>query len=523
LRSNPLLIDAVTAALASVPDDASIAVGFSGGIDSTVLLHATIAVVGTTRVSALHVHHGLSPHADRWLQHCRTIAQSFQVKFDSRRVQVERNSSLGLEAAARAVRYAALDEMSDACRAAVLLLGHHADDQAETVLLQMLRGAGLPGLAGMPSGRGKQPCPRRVRPLLTVLRASIEDYAHYHGLRWVDDESNQDQRFVRNALRAEILPRLAVHFPGYRDALGRSARHAAEAQGLLDELAHLDLLSVELLPGHRLSRAALNALSGPRASNLVRFWMRHLGLPAASAARLANLLHQIRYARPDASVRVDHAGAQLRIYRDEIWWETGLTGSVAVDPEPTDANRPKNSEDHGEMDHGEMDDIEDSGLAADPVALVASVSDGEASSYTISWRGESVWRLPAWRGTLVFVPTDPAHEDAIEVAWLERETLIARSRIGGERMRLAAARPARSLKNLFQEAGIPAWRREVPMIWRGTTLLFVPFLGLNRAAFDAVSRSAIAEPQNPDHASIASPSADRKSVRLEWRADLLIA
>ncbi|MFM0084193.1 tRNA lysidine(34) synthetase TilS [Paraburkholderia sediminicola] len=479
---------AVGVALSALPANARIAVAFSGGVDSSVLLDAVVRVAGASRCVALHVHHGLSAHADEWLAHCDAFAQERGVEFAAQRVEVSHDAGVSVEAAARDARYRALDAMCATRAVRTLWLAQHADDQAETVLLQLLRGAGLAGLAAMaPEYLPARAWAVRVRPLLHLLRAQLEQYASARDLRWIDDESNADTRYARNALRHEVTPALAVHFPGFRDALARTAAHAASAQRLLDDLARIDLDEAVRDEGRALSQDALLTLDDDRALNLLRYWMRTLGLVAASTARLADALRQLREvgeAGEGHSLRIDHAGQALRSYRGLIYWEAG-----------------------------------DSSEPADETALA------ERAVSELAWQGEATWRLPQWRGTFVFVAVasdvdsavdgdasgtvDAASDDpdTLPVSVLRRALLSARSRRGGERMRMSAApgSPSRTLKNLFQERGIPAWKRDVPLLYVGDDLLFVPLLGLNRAALPAQGDAA------------------GQRVRIIWRDDLLIA
>ncbi|KVO93330.1 tRNA lysidine(34) synthetase TilS [Burkholderia ubonensis] len=458
-----VVLDAVGVALADAPSGARIAIAYSGGLDSSVLLDAAVRVAGASRCIALHVHHGLSANADAWAAHAAASAAKLGVAFDSMRVDVPRNSGAGIEASARESRYAALDAMCERHGAAVLWLAQHADDQAETVLLQLLRGAGIAGIAAMaPRYRPAAARVERVRPLLRLLRAQLERYAVQHELAWIDDESNQDTRFARNALRVDVLPALAVHFPGFRDALGRAAQHAASAQRLLDDLAELDFAGAARDDGRALSRSALVALDDARGANLLRFWMRRLGLPGASAARLADMMRQLRDAHDAHALRVDHAGQCLRLYRDAVSWEAGDSGDPADDG--SGAPRPE---------------------------------------CTCTWSGQEVWHLPAWRGTFVFAPAAPGDADAVPDALLRAAPLAARARAGGERMRTAPGGPGRTLKNLFQERGVPSWQRDGPLLFAGDRLLFVPRLGVNREGGDVDGGGAWR--------------------RIEWRPDLLIA
>ncbi|OAJ59332.1 tRNA lysidine(34) synthetase TilS [Paraburkholderia ginsengiterrae] len=469
-----LVLEAVGVALSALPAGGRIAIAFSGGVDSSVLLDAAARVAGASRCVALHVHHGLSPHADAWLAHCEAFARERGVEFAAERVDVPRDAGASVEAAARDARYRALDALCEARGVHTLWLAQHADDQAETVLLQLLRGAGLAGLAAMapaylPAGASVT----RMRPLLHLLRAQLEQYASARRLQWIDDESNADTRYARNALRHDVTPALAIHFPGFRDALARTAAHAASAQRLLDELARIDMTVASREEGRALSHDTLLALDDDRALNLLRYWMRSLGLVAASSARLADALRQLREvgeAGEGHGLRVDHAGQALRSYRGLVYWEAG-----------------------------------DSSEPADETALVArAISE-------LSWQGESVWHLPQWRGTFVFAPVEPFEDargpDTIPVSVLQRAVLSVRSRSGGERMRVGESPGARSrtLKNLFQERGVPAWKRDVPLLFVGDDLLFVPLLGVNRAALPERRES------------------DEPHLRIVWRDDLLIA
>lgn len=461
--------DALGVVLSALPGDARIAVAYSGGLDSSVLLDAAARMVGADRLVAFHVHHGLSPNADAWLAHCDATARAYGVSFDARRVDVAPDDAAGVEAAARDARYRALDAMCAAHGVQVLWLAQHADDQAETVLLQLLRGAGLAGLAAMAPVREVAGGVTRVRPLLGLLRAQLERYAHACDLRWIEDESNADTRYARNALRHDVMPALSAHFPGFREALARTAAHAASAQGLLDELARGDLLAARASAADALSHGAVVALDDARALNLLRYWMRTLGLPAASTARLADALRQLRETAREGeghALRVDHAGRALRCYRGEVFWDALAPAAVAQTP-------------------GE-------GVQRELMQLI--------------WRGEEIWRLPQWRGTYVFAPADESDPDAVPESVLRRAPLVARAREGGERLRDEAANLSRTLKNLFQSRGVPAWERDVPLLYSGETLLFVPRIGVNRSV---LGEQDMTRPQ--------------PWRRIEWREDLQIA
>ncbi len=494
-----IVLDALGGALSALPsDDAIVAIAFSGGLDSSVLLDAAVRVMGASRCVALHVHHGLSPNADRWLAHCEAAAHTLGARFEAQRVRVARDGGESVEAAAREARYRALDVMCARQGVAALWLAHHADDQAETVLLQLLRGSGVMGLAAMaPQRVDETSAAPRVRPFLHLLRAQLERYAHLRGLRWIEDESNADTRYARNALRHEVLPALSTRFPGFRDALARTARHAATAQRLLDDLARIDLRTIARDEGAALSRKALIALDDARAMNVMRVWIRSAALPTPSAARLGDMLRQLREARDGHALSVMHGGARLRLYRDKIYWEQraparlSLNPTVAVEkamPAPSVAAVPP----PGHIEHA-------STTATGEVKRVAH----------LTWSGQEVWHLPQWHGSLVFVATDEddAGAHTVPAALLGTAVLSARARTGGERMQRTVGSAARTLKNLFQEMGVPAWERDVPLIYLGDKLLYVPFLGVN---------GAVAQSLQPLRA-----RSERR--RLEWRPDLLIA
>ncbi|KVD69286.1 tRNA(Ile)-lysidine synthase [Burkholderia sp. ABCPW 14] len=479
-----VVLDAIGVALSALPDDARIALAYSGGLDSTVLLHAAARIAGAERCVALHVHHGLSPNADAWLAHCAETADALGVRFDAAHVDVPRASGQGVEASARDARYRALETMCVRHGARALWLAQHADDQAETVLLQLLRGAGIAGLAAMaPQYRPASTDVVRVRPLLHLLRAQLERYAQQHALRWIDDESNANTRYARNALRVDVLPALAPHFPGFRDALGRTAQHAAAAQRLLDDLAAIDLRAVAREDGRVLSRDALVALDDERGANLLRYWMRSLGLPGASAARLAQMMKQLRAARDAHALRVDHAGWRLRLYRDDVQWEAGEGAESAA------------------AQSAEAQVADDDAFGDDATDAARAASHPES---VLVWRGQEVWHLPAWRGTYVFHPAHAHEHDAVPEALLAAADLHARARAGGERMRTWQGGPGRTLKNLFQERGVPAWQRDVPLLYVGDRLLFVPRVGVNRAVYDGSD----------------APGGWRC---IEWRPEMLIA
>lgn len=415
------LVDAVADALARhVAPRARLALGLSGGLDSVVLLHALAALRDTFsfELQAVHVHHGLSPHADDWAAFCAQVCASHAVPLSIARVQVARDDPAGIEAAARRERqrvFAAVD-------ADFLLTAHQQDDQAETLMLQLLRGAGPKGLAAMPAWQHRSGWrAAQLRPLLGVTRAAILGYAQMHGLAWVEDESNRDPRYRRNALRQQVMPLLVEYFPGSSSTLARAARLQAEAAGLLDDLARLD--AADAIAGERLDCAALAQLSLPRARNLLRHFIEGRGYPLPNARILDEALHQLRDAGQDARVCVNLKAVVLWRYRG---------GAYLVAPPPPPAP-------------------------------------------PVRWQGEAVLRVPA---AGVEVGMEAVTGAGLKRTLLEAGVVMLGVRQGGERLRLQAGGPRRSLKNLLQECAIPPWRRAcLPLLWCDGQLAWAAEIG----------------------------------------------
>jgi tRNA(Ile)-lysidine synthase len=291
-RNRP--IDPVAAVAACIDRHAvngqRLIVGLSGGIDSVVLLHTLRAAAASRQLAlaALHIHHGLSSNADAWLAHCRALCAGWDIPFFAERVAVERDSADGLEAAARRARHEAY------ARASVdwVVLGHHRDDQAETLLFNLMRGTGLRGAGAMSERKG-----RLLRPLLGVGRVDIERYARAHELRWIEDESNADTGFSRNYLRHNVLAGLEKRFPGSTANMAAATARFAEAERLLDDLARLDLAGHDAV--FPLDVAVLAALPEPRARNVLRHLLQQHQIGIPGDERLRELLRQLIHAAPD--------------------------------------------------------------------------------------------------------------------------------------------------------------------------------------------------------------------------------
>ena len=443
--------DALVAAIAQRSDAGAttrIVVALSGGLDSIVLLDALarLATAHGVVLSALHVHHGLSAHADDWANFCVAECAARDVPLVVNRVCVVPTGGGGLEATARTVRYAALSKAA----ADFVALAHHADDQAETLLLQLLRGAGPHGLAAMPLQRAMLSGPSLLRPFLALPRTAIDAYAKARALAWVNDESNANTALKRNFIRHEIATRLAPAFPGYPATLARSAAHQAETAKLIDELAELDAgqaMDTDAAAGATLDRGALIALDARaphRARNLLRWFLRQRGLRPPSTARLASLHEQLVRAAPDARVRFTHGGAEIGIHR----------GRIVVHPPAI-------------------------------------------APFAIPWRGEAVLALP--HGTLEFASCTGA---GIAQSAMEGAGITVRTRAGGERIRLAEDRPRQALKRVLHDADMPLWRREsLPLVFCGDALAAVPGIGVDvafQAAADAIGYVLCWRPGNSE-------------------------
>ena len=298
--------------------------GFSGGLDSTVLLHRVVDYLAHTAHSrrpalvAVHVNHGLSPDADDWQRHCEGVCAALGVPCESVAVRVDIDARGGLEAAARRARYAVFSARQQ--REDVLLLGHHSDDQVETLLLRLFRSTGIDGLAGMRQrtwvdGR------LRVRPLLDCSREQLHDYAVSQGLRWIEDESNTDQSLSRNFVRHRVLPLLADHWPQCRRQLLALARSAAESAELLREIAHQDLAAIAASDrwGNKLELDALKRLSQVRIRNALTRWLHAMGVPSPRQRQWPLLFEQM-LVQAERSPELRLHGGSLRRYRDALYW-----------------------------------------------------------------------------------------------------------------------------------------------------------------------------------------------------------
>lgn len=404
-------------------------VGFSGGVDSTVLLHLARQWSSQSGLPllAIHVNHQLSPFAREWQQHCQAVCEQWGVPFHAETVQVQ-NSGQGLEAAARNARYAAFARVVGA--GDLLLLGHHQDDQVETVMLRLFRGSGVLGLRGMDvmsTWREAQ----ILRPLLSCSKRDLVDFASRQGWSWVEDDSNARDDFDRNFLRRQVLPVLAQRWPSLSGAVQRSARHCDEAQRLLDELAKSDLLSrVDDHGGLSFADADLEVLSPARQRNLIRYWLRCQGVSLPSETQLEQILTAVIPASADATPVVQWSGAEVRRHGGVLH---ALRPLASVPAEPT---------------------------------LFETLEAGE---YPVASGGIV---------TVLAMAGDAGIRHVASLARLRQGRLTLRYRQGGERCKLVG-RPTRPLKKILQESDLaPWWRDRLPLVYVDAALALIPGIGV---------------------------------------------
>ncbi|EME8861486.1 tRNA lysidine(34) synthetase TilS [Enterobacter mori] len=293
-------------------------VGFSGGLDSTVLLHRLKLwrdQVSDVQLRAIHIHHGLSPHADAWVAHCEALCEAWSIPLRVERV-ILHEEGLGIEAQARKARYAAFALALRPGEA--LVTAQHLDDQCETFLLALKRGSGPAGLSAMPE-RARFAGTELIRPLLGETRASLESWAHEYQLSWIEDESNQDDSYDRNFLRLRVIPLLTERWEHFAEATARSATLCAEQESLLDELLSDELAELISSEG-ALAIAPLEAMSAVRRAAVLRRWLASHHAVMPSRAMLSRIWDEVAKAREDATPSVILNGFEVRRYQGKLWW-----------------------------------------------------------------------------------------------------------------------------------------------------------------------------------------------------------
>ncbi|MES2261002.1 MAG: tRNA lysidine(34) synthetase TilS [Pseudomonadota bacterium] len=428
-------------AMTALRPEGRVGIALSGGLDSSALLHLAHAWAKENGVelTAFHIHHGISPNADAWLAHCERQCAQLGVAFEARHITLQVKEKSGTEEAARKRRYGALGALCREHGVKLLLTAHHQDDQAETVLLQLLRGSGTAGLSGMDAANAApdllaNPELVMARPLLPASRKQLAAYVAEHAIDYVNDESNDDPRYARNALRHTVMPALAASFPGFQERFARSAQHAQSAQRLLTELAQQDLANV--LEGECIDIAKLRALSVDRCYNLLRHWFNTRGLRMPSTAWLAEMVAQLLEARYDAQLLVAHPDCDVRRHRDRLYLAPKLPELAGTREDQFD----------------------------------------DAPGQDFRWNGEAELTFPAYGGVLHIEPA----EEGIDAAWLRDQYLTIEFRRGGERLKLAANRPTRGLKYHYQALNIPAWERtRLPVVSAPSRLLYAAGIGMD--------------------------------------------
>ena len=397
-----------------------IAVALSGGLDSVVLLDTVCkaqAINKKTQIYAFHIHHGLQKQADDWLIFCEKLAQKYKIHFDFRLLHLTGNQEQGnIEARARAGRYEALTDLCAAYGINDLLLAHHQNDQAETVLLQLLRGAGVAGTAGMPSTRELKIKEGKItlwRPLLEQSKQELEAYAKEYKLKWIDDPSNQDSKYRRNAIRKKIIPALEKIQPEAIANLARSAGLLAEAQTLLDRLAIQDAKTIFIKDGIQLKPLLELAKKDlPAANNVLRYWFKMNALMMPSQERLAAWWRDLNIVKAGAQLEWAHDEKSIRLWRGVLQIEDLKLGKWVFKTIP-----------------------------------IASKTLGLPSQ----------WFKEAQKNGLI----------------------SQKDRSGSEKIQIKANAPRKTLKNLFQECDIPPWQRHAPLLYINGDLIAVAGVGVS--------------------------------------------
>jgi len=394
-----------------------IAVALSGGLDSVVLLDTVckaLAKDSNTEVWAFHIHHGLQKPADEWLIFCEKLSKKYKIHFDFRLLHF--NTQENIEARARTARYEALADLCNDYGIEDLLLAHHQNDQAETVLLQLLRGSGVAGLAGMPRSRVLTATNRQItiwRPLLEQTRKELEAYAQENQLQWIEDPSNQNLKYRRNAIRKKILPALEQIQPAAIANMARSASLLGEAQTLLDRLALQDGKTILLKEGMQLkSLLELAKKDLPAANNVLRYWLKTCELGMPSQERLAAWWQDLNAVKADAQLEWAHNEHKICLWR-------GLL-------------------------------------------QIAKAQEGEWVFKTVA----SSSRAPG-------LPAKWVKEAK------QKGLICQQERVGSEKIQVKANTPRKTLKNLYQEADMPPWQRQAPLLYIHGDLVAVAGIGLS--------------------------------------------
>ncbi len=394
---------------------------YSGGVDSEVLLHLLKST--SLEVYAVYIDHGLQAESAQWEKHCERQCAQYQIPFQCIAVKAAAQKGESPEAAARTARYAAFAKIIDTHTC--LLTAQHLQDQAETVLLQLMRGAGAAGLSAMPYLQ-RFADGWHCRPLIQISQQAILDYAQQHQLSWVEDPSNQHQGYDRNFLRHAVMPQLQQRWPASDRTLAGFAAQQAENQRLLQQLAEIDLSNIQQ-PDQSLLIPGLLSLADDRRRNALRFWLSRQGASMPSRAVLEQLLLQATQASHDNQSRVNWAGSEVRRFRDRLYYTTRL-------------------------EH-------------DPAQVIGFSPQQWPFELALPSLGKTLAVTPCETAASRPYVLDPGRLDA---------SLSVRFRQGGERIKPAGREGHRELKKLFQEADVPGWQRSrIPLLYSGEDLVAV--------------------------------------------------
>lgn len=406
----------------------SIAVAYSGGADSSVLLHLAkqYAKRKGFGLYAFHVHHGLNEKANEWLNHCLQVALKENIAFEAVRVKVTGED--GIENDARNKRYDALGRLCREHDIPVLLTAHHQNDQIETVLLHLFRGSGIAGLTGMGHFTRTQLLGEGVslaRPLLAVSKDTISQWIAENNISHINDDSNNDTQFKRNAIRHQLLPLMESLFPGVENRIAHTVQQVTSLKAMADEIARLDFEQARVNEKD-FNIEKLNDLSADRFDNFLRYWFEYNQIRVPSRRWFEEAKGQMFQTSNDGAMAIEIENRVIRKYRNVIF-----------------------TQDSTEQQHRGFE------------------------PYAFKWDGSPTVDLPDWGGQLIFMPTDDVGYDEV---WLKMQPLIAHPYQGNASLKLTN-RPTKSLKSLYQEVNVPSWERVLlPLVFAGKELIYAPYL-----------------------------------------------
>ena len=418
-----------------------IVVAFSGGRDSAALVEILAKLfhrphqTAIADITVVHVHHGLSPNANAWVEHAQTMCEAWKLPLVVERVFVNKALGTGVEAAAREARYRVLEKVARAKKADVIMTAHHRDDRIETFLIQWMRGAGPEGLAAMSTIRTIESAAAGdrlvlARPWLDVTRSEIDAFVKKMKIKYVEDESNADTHYLRNLLRNKVLPLMDEARPGWRQAAARSVVLVEQSADVMKSVGAEDVARCLDKMGHALVISKLLNLPLARQALAMRSWLAAEGVRPPSKVRLYEALRQVRETHSDSRLTIRCDGREIRR------WGANLV-----------------------------------------LRTIETAPRGVSRDITIQWQGQAEVSLGLWGGVLRFESCS-ATEDGFDAQLLRSSPLFVKARKGGEKIKLHPLRPSRNLKYLYQAANIAAFERvSLPLVWFGNRVIFAAGLG----------------------------------------------